>query len=557
MISSLYIYSLFLAIISAEDLFIPQFEDAAAKASLNFIHNAGHPEKDYILEVNGAGTALFDYDNDGDLDIYLVNGSWLQLPEGKEPPFDKLFRNDGNWKFTDVTHEAGLGCTEWGCAAGVADYDNDGDLDLYVTNWGPNYFYRNNGNGTFTEIAEQAGVKQTLWGGSCVFGDYDLDGYLDLYVTNYLDFDPEVIPKRGGSDGVLLAGEIPVHAGPGGLTPVPDTLYHNNGDGTFTNVSESSGILEVEPAFGLGVLFIDMDLDGWPDIYVTNDRFCNYLFHNQGDGTFLESGLLFGVSYSETGMAQSGMGVDCADLSGDNLEDIVVLNYAQDYNTLYRNEGDGFFSDVTKEANLYFDSFDQLSWALVVLDVDFDGDQDIFVANGHVMPQVDQTNPKQGYKQTNQLLLNNGQGKFKDVSSQAGEVFKVKYSSRGCAYGDLDEDGDQDMVVNNMDAPPTIYENLGGSGNHWVGIKLIGTQCNRDAIGSWITVKTANKEYKRFVRGGGVGYASHSEMTVRFGLGKTAMIDELIVQWPGGGVESFMIDEVDKIYILTQGEGEG
>ena len=538
------------------DRFIPQFADASPKAALSFCHNGGSLEKDYILEANGAGTALFDYDNDGDLDIYLVNGSWLELPPGREQPIDKLFRNDGNWKFTDVTREAGLGGPAWGCGCGVADIDNDGDLDLYVTNWGQNQLYLNNGDGTFTEAAKRAGVDEPMWGGGCAFGDYDLDGYVDLYVANYLDFDPKVIPKRGDRGGVLLDGRIPVHCGPGGLTAVPDTLYHNNGDGTFTDVSERSGIRKVRPAYGLGVIFIHVRLDRLPDIYVANDRLPNFLFHNNSHGTFEEIAPEVGVSHSGSGVVQYGMGVDAGDLTGDNLEDIIVCNYNQDYNTLYQNDGDGYFSDISREANLYFTTFDGVSWGVVLFDADYDGDLDIFFSNGDVWPQRDQTNAKKGYRQTNQLFLNDGTGVFEDVSEKAGDVFKVKLSSRGCACGDLDGDGDQDIVVNNLDEPPTVYENLGGSGNHWLGVRLVGAKCNRDAIGSWVTIKTAESEISRYLRSGR-GFASHSEMTLRFGLGKATAVEKVTVQWPDGHAESFCADTVDRVLTLTQGDGKG
>lgn len=538
----------------AEQVFIPQFQDATEKAGLSFRHESGTEEKDYIIEVNGSGLGLFDYDNDGDLDIYFVNASYLGVKDGQKPPMDQLFRNEGNWKFTNVTNEAGLGCTEWGYGCSVADFDNDGDLDLFVTNWGPNCLYRNNGDGTFTDIAAQAGVAEEMWGGSSAFGDYDLDGDLDLYVTNYLDFDPAVIPKRGERASCNLEGDIMIHCGPKGLTPIPDSFYRNNGDGTFTDVSEESGIRAVENGFGLGVFFLDYDLDGYPDIYVSNDVSPNYLFRNNGDGSFEEMGLIAGVSYNRDGDVQSGMGVECGDLNHNSYEDIVVMNYAQDYNTVYKNEGDGFFTDISREANLYSNSYHQLSWSLILVDVEYDGDLDIFISNGHVIPQVDLTDAKLGYKQKNQLLMNDGKCRFQDISDRAGDAFQVKLSSRGCALGDLDGDGDQDIVVSNMDCGPTIYENSSGAGNHWIGIHLTGTKSNRNAFGSWVTVKTEEREISKYHRGS-FGYASQSELTLRFGLGKSSEVEFIKVKWPTGDSELFKVNGINTIHQLTEGRG--
>jgi len=544
-----------MAVYSFSDVpLIPEFQDATQKTGIGFIHESGSLEKDYIIEVNGSGVALFDYDNDGDLDVYFVNGSYLNMPANQEKPIDRLYRNDGGWTFVDVTKESGLGNAGWGYGCAAADYDNDGDLDLYVTNWGPNCLYRNNGDGTFTEIAKAAGVDESGWSSGCAFGDYDLDGDLDLYVTNYCDFDPKKIPKRGEKASCTLQGEIPIHCGPKGLTPVPDTFYRNNGDGTFTDISESSGIRSVENVFGLGVIFLDYDLDGLPDIYTTNDVNPNYVFHNNGDGTFEETGLITGLSYSGSGQPQSGMGVDCGDLDGDGFEDIAVLNYAQDYNTFYKNEGDGFFTDSTKAANLHITTYHPLGWGLLFFDPDYDSDLDLFVANGHVIPQVDQTSAKLGYKQTNQLFLNDGKGYFEDRSLQAGEGLFVKQSSRGCAFGDLDGDGDQDIVINNMNAAPTILENTTKKMNHWLGVQLRGYQSNRGGIGSWVTVKTPSREIKRYHRGA-FGYASQSELILRFGLGSETEIESVTVQWTTGKKESYTSVQFDTVNLLEEGRG--
>lgn len=546
---SVLLYSPYLIV--AQEIPYPQFTDATKKAGFDFQHLSGNPEKDYIIDVNGAGVALFDYDNDGDLDVYFVNGSVRNLPDDTPPPRDQFYRNDGDWKFTNVTDEAGLGSTEWGCGCAVADFDNDGDLDLYVTNWGPNKLYVNNGDGTFTENAANAGVNFEQWSAGCAFGDFDVDGDLDLYVTNYIDFDTAKIPARGERASCVLAGEIPVHCGPKGLPALHDIFYRNNGDGTFTDISEESGITMVEKAFGLGVVFMDYNMDGLPDMYVANDQYPNYMFENKGDGTFEEVGLLLGVSFNAMGESQSGMGVDAGDLNGDGLDDIMVLNYANDYNTIYRNDGDGFFTDSTKEANVYFPSFHHLGWGLVFLDAEYDGDLDLFLTNGHVLPQVDQTSAKLGYNQLNQLYLNNGNGMFEEVSEHAGNGFLVKESSRGCAYGDLDGDGDQDLIVSNMDTAPTVYENQSNLGNHWLGIQLEGTHGNRDGFGAWVTINTANKTYKKYHRGA-FGYASQSELTLRFGLGAETEVKEVIVDWLGSGQESYAVELVNTVIRLKQ-----
>lgn len=540
---------------AGNETFFPVFQDATQKANLKFHYESGALEKDYIIETNGSGVALFDFDGDGDLDIYLINASHLDLKPDQPKPSHAFYRNDGNWKFTDITKEAGLGSTEWGVGCAAADYDNDGDLDLYVTNWGPNHLYRNNGDGTFTDVAAEAGVQSDNWGAGCAFGDIDLDGDLDLYETRYVDFDTVKVPKRGERASCSLGGAIPVHCGPKGLIPLPDRLFRNNGDGTFTDISETSGINLVENAYGLGVLFLDYNLDGLPDLYVVNDQFRNFLFENKGDGTFEEMGLFAGLSYNGMGEIQSGMGVVCSDFDGDLLEDIVVANYAQDYKTFYKNQGNGFYADMTKEANLYFDTFHYLAWGLLSLDVEFDGDIDLFISNGHVLPQIDQTDAKIGFKQTNQLFLNNGKGHFTDVSCRAGELCLQKRSARGCAFGDLDDDGDQDIVVSNMDEEPTLYENMGGSGNHWIGVQLVGTSCNRDAFGSWVKLKYDGIETIHYHRGA-FGYASQSEMTLRFGLGQSTKVDSIEVTWPDGGFETFMADRVDTIHRLVQGEGK-
>ena len=436
---------------SASDAAI-RFVDVAAQAGLTLLNVCGGPTKDYIVEVNGNGAAFFDYDNDGDLDVLVVNGSTLEGMKGRGDPMLALYKNDGKGHFDDVTPSSGMGVRGWGMGACVADYDNDGSQDVYVTAFGPNVLYRGSGDGTFTDVTARANVGDPHWSTNCAFADYDRDGDLDLYVANYLSFSDRSIPKRGASQDCRYLG-VDVMCGPKGLAGEPDVLYRNNGDGTFTDVSRAAGIAD-PGGYGFGVLFSDLDGDGWPDIFVANDSVANLLFHNNRNGTFSESGLASGLALSGDGKPQASMGADAADYDGDGQLDVFVTNFSQDYNTLYRNGG-AFFADVSHQAGVVTPSLAYLGWGTGFADFDNDRLVDLFVANGHVYPEIDKLGTRTTYRQRKQVFKNTGGGHFRDTTDEAGGGLLIEKSSRGAAFGDYDNDGDVDVLVINMNDRPT------------------------------------------------------------------------------------------------------
>lgn len=438
-----------------------RFIDVAGQAGISAKNVSGSKEKQYIVETLGAGAAWFDYDLDSDMDLYLVNGSSLDhLSSHTNRATNLLYRNNGDGTFTDVTREAGVGHTGWGFGCAVADVDNDGDKDLFVTNFGPNVLYRNNGDGTFTDITQDAGVGDDGWGTGAAFGDYDSDGYVDLFVTNYLEFDPNNLPD----DRYCQWKGTRVMCGPEGFPKAKSILYRNNGNGTFTDVTDLAGIARVE-GYGLGVVFGDYDGDGDADIYVANDSTPNFLFRNNGDGTFTDVGLEAGVAYSDEGREQAGMGTDFGDFDNDGDEDLFITNFSDDYNTLYRNEGGFFFIDVSAQSGISRSSYYTLGWGTQFFDYDNDGDQDIFVANGHVYPQVDVSDPMTSYKQKNHLFRNEGNGKFVEVSASSGKGMHTIRSSRAAAFADYDDDGDIDIFVINENDLHNFLRNDGGIAN--------------------------------------------------------------------------------------------
>lgn len=524
------------------------FRDVAKDSGIHFRLVSGTSQKHYIIESMTGGVALFDYNNDGLLDIYLVNGSTMDAERaGNNTAEDRLFRNNGDGTFTDVTRRAGLGDRQWTMGVAIADVNNDGFDDIYITNYGGNRLYLNNGDGTFRDFTSESHTGITGWSSGAAFADYDGDGNLDLYVSAYLDFDLRNLPL----DSLICRyRDIPVQCGPRGLTPARGHLLHNLGGGRFEDVTERSGIGKVPPSYGLGVVWGDYDNDGRPDLLVANDSLPRYLFHNDGNGTFSEVGLTAGVALRDDGREQASMGVDFGDYDNDGLLDVVVTNFSDDYNTLYHNDGNGHFSDVSLPAGLVQATWNLLSWGVQFADLNNDGYQDIVVANGHVYPEVDQHHLATTYRQRPSYFQNQKNGKFKDMRGEAGPAFQQAESSRGLAIGDLNNDGFLDVVISNLDAEPWIIRNPGGGGN-WMLVKLKGTISNRDAVGARVTVRTGSLTQMREVKSGG-SYQSHSDFRQHFGLGNATVIDEMTIRWPAGQTQTLKHVKVNQILTIEE-----
>ena len=534
---------------------IANFVDIAEKAGLTATTLFGGVDtKKYIIETTGTGVAIFDYDNDGWPDIFVVNGTMLEgLPSGP-PPTNHLYHNNHDGTFTDVTAKAGLTATGWGQGVCVGDYDNDGWEDLYVTYYGKNRLYHND-HGTFTEVAEKAGVAGTgkAWGTGCAFLDYNRDGRLDLVVANYVDFDPATTPAPGEGSSCKWKG-VPVMCGPRGLRGSKNILYENRGDGTFLDVTKKAHIDQTNGHFGFSVSTLDFDDDGWPDIYIADDSTPSILYHNNRDGTFTDVAVMAGVAYNEDGREQAGMGTTVADFNGDGTLDIFKTNFSDDTPTLYSNNGDGIFTDATYPAGLGKHT-QYLGWGTMFLDFDNDGWPDLILANGHVYPEVDKFHLGSGYEEQRLLYHNNGDGTFTDISANAGPGITATSSSRGLAVGDLWNDGRQSIVINNMHAKPSLLVNTVRSANHWIAFKTIGTRSNRDGIGAKITIRVGKRILVDEVRSGS-SYISQSDMRVHFGLGQTTKIDSVQVRWPSGLLEGFENLSVDAIQTLKEGTGK-
>ncbi|MBI4482503.1 MAG: CRTAC1 family protein [Acidobacteria bacterium] len=534
----------------------PQFVDVAHRAGLHFRHSGGYPEKRYVMEETSGGVAFLDYDNDGWLDVYLVNGFAPEsYKSGKGLP-NKLFRNKGDGTFEDVTAVAGVGDTGWGMGVCVGDYDNDGWIDLYVTNLGPNVLYRNNRNGTFTDVTTKAGVGDPRFSLGAAFADYDRDGDLDLFVANYVEVDLKNLPAPGSSKFCLYRG-IQVACGPRGLKGAGDSLYRNNGDGTFSDVSRVAGVADPPGYYGMGVVWGDYDEDGDPDLYVANDSTPNYLYKNNGDGTFNEIGLLSGVAVNEDGREQASMGVDFGDYDGDGRLDIYVTNFADDTNTLYRNLGNDFFADTTFQAGLGEPTWRYLGWGTKFFDYDQDGRPDLFIANGHVFPQVDSYELGTRYRQRNQLFRNVDGKRFDEVSAKAGPGLAVENSSRGAAFGDFDNDGDVDIVINNMDDTPTLLRNDGGNQQSWILVRLVGNPArgsNRNAVGARVRVEAGTLSLLEEVKSG-ASYISQNDFRLHFGLGTHDRVRKLHVRWPSGRVQTFDDVEARRLVVIDEEKG--
>jgi hypothetical protein len=534
-----------------------QFVNVAREAGLHAKTVFGGEKRNtYLLETTGCGAAFYDFDNDGWLDIFLVNGTTF---EGKYPPGQapvcRLYKNNRDGTFTDITLKSGVARTGWGQGCCVGDYDNDGWDDLFVTYWGECALFHNNGNGTFTDVARKAGVTTVVpgrrrWNTGCAFVDYDRDGRLDLFVANYIDFDPKTAPRP--ESGPCLYKGLMVACGPPGLQGGKNILFHNNGDGTFRDVSEQSGILKTQSTYGLGVLVCDFDNDGWPDIYVADDSSSSALYKNNHDGTFTDIGIEAGVAYSADGKSQAGMGVDAADYDGDGLFDIIKTNFAGDTSTLYRNTGSLTFDDQTFRAGLGKNTR-FLGWGAGFIDYDNDSWPDIFISNGHVYPEVRETSLESGYRERKVVYHNLGNRKFEDVSRDLGPGIVEQVAGRGCAFGDFDNDGDIDVLVNCTNDVPQLLRCDSKLSNHWIKIKLVGVKSNRSAIGARVYCRTEGRSQMQEVRSGG-SYISQSDLRLHFGLG-TARQCALEVRWPTGQVEKYKDVAADKIIRIVEGKG--
>lgn len=539
--------------------FTVAFVDIAERAGLNApITYGGVDQKKYIIETNGCGVAFIDYDNDGWMDLFLLNGTRLEVSSASKRPMSILYHNNRDGSFTDVTAKSGLGRTGWASAVTVGDYDNDGFEDLFTTYWGQNVLFRNNGNGTFTDVTSKTGLatKGTRWGSGCAFVDYDRDGKLDLFVANYLKFDLANVPEPGKGPNCLWKG-IPVNCGPKGLPTDTNLLYHNNGDGTFKDVSDSSGISKVRERYAMTAVVTDFNDDGWPDIYVACDSTASILYRNNHDGTFADVAVETGAAYNEDGQAQAGMGVTVGDYNGDGLPDIFKTHFADDLPILYRNSGRGFFEDSSREAG--FDHTRYVQWGTGLADFDNDGWPDILTVTGNVYPEVEKLFKEYPHKSIRLVYRNLGNGRFRDVTPQCGPGVLSPHSSRGCAFGDFDNDGDIDVLVMNMNEPPSLLRNeyIGGAGrvtNNWLEVKLVGTKSNRSAIGARIRLKAGGRLQAQELSSQS-SYYSCNDPRFHFGLGANARADQIEIRWPAGQVETIKDIAANQIVTIKEGSG--
>lgn len=520
--------------------------DVTQHTGINFVHTDGSHGRYYIMETVCAGLALFDYDGDGHIDLYFLNGAPLPGASGQIRPANALYRNNGDWTFTDVTAKAGVGDTGFALGVAVGDYNNDGALDLYLNNYGPNVLYCNNGNGSFTDTTQTAGVaNQAKVGAGACFLDMDKDGDLDLYVSNYLDFayDKHVARSQMG---------FPVYASPRCYPPLPDNLFRNNGDGTFTDVSKTAGIA-IHAGWGMGMICADYDSDGDTDVLVANDVAENFLFANNGAGRFEEVALFSGFAYDGFGDEQGSMGVDCGDYNNDGRPDFFMTSYQGQLAVLYKNLGEGLFQDVSTLTGAGANTLARVTWGNGLVDFDNDGDRDIFIACGHLQDRVESYDPAATYAQRNILLLHAGNERFRDISAQAGSGLAVKLSSRGAGFDDLDNDGDVDVVVLNSRGAPTLLRNDSHNSHHWIQVNLQGKKTNRYGVGARVKVTAGDLVQCAEVHSGR-GYQSHYGMRLHFGLGLRNRIDAIEVRWMGGSVDVFKNITVNQIVVLREGD---
>ncbi len=529
---------------------VPTYVDVTRQAGIDFRHVSGPVDhKDYIFETKGGGVGFFDYDNDGWLDILLVQGSTVEQALAGKKARPALYHNRGDGTFEDVSAGSGLDGGVWGMGVTFGDYDNDGDADVYLTQLGPDLLYRNNADGTFTDVTEESGIHADGWSTSAAFGDYDRDGLLDLYVVGYLDYGPSHLPPRTSSCTYL---GVPVLCGPRGLQGARDYLYRNRGGGAFEEVSRSSGAEDRNRYFGLGVLWSDLDDDGDLDLFVGNDATPNYLFENRGDGTFEDVGFVSGVAVSGDGNEQASMGVDSGDYDNDGKLDLFLTHFANDYSTLYHNEGGLMFTDVSGRAGLKDPEWNLVAWGTRFMDVDDDGWKDIVHANGHVYPYLEHSDKPEQFREPCSLYINRGDGTFVNASAQAGADFQAPLVGRGVAFGDYDNDGDIDLLIANLNGRPRLLRADRRDTNHWVMFRLAAKSGNRHALGSRVTVECSGLtqiwEVKRTV-----GIYSASDPRAHFGLGSCTVIERVEVRWSDGTKQEFRKVSADRHYRLQQG----
>ena len=532
---------------------IPQLEDVTEKAGIHFKHTFSSDKK-YILESNYGGVLLLDYDRDGWLDIYFTNGSSVDMGLKGQKSRGALYQNNHDGTFTDVTDKAGIATPCLFASGGaVGDYNNDGWPDIYITCLGGNVLYRNNGDGTFTDVTATAGVADGRYSTGAAFGDYDGDGFLDLFVANYVDFHLDDLPGFGSAPTCKYRG-LDVQCGPRGLKGAGDALFHNNGDGTFTDVSKSAGVDDPNGYYGLGVAWADFNNTGRPDLYVANDSGPDFLYRNDGNGKFTEIGLESGTAVTEDGSEQAHMGVAVGDYLHTGRPGLFVTVFTDEYDVLYRNDGNWDFYDVASQSGVALPSLPWVKWGDVFVDLDNDGWFDLFAVTGHVYPQVDVLPSGGGYRQPKLVHFNQGDGTFCDASSQAGPAILERRVSRGVAVGDLFNDGNMDIVVEDLDGSPMILRNRGVPGRHWVSFELAGTKSNRLAIGARLKIVAGGMTQTDEIHSGG-SYLSQSDLRVHFGLGSATKIDSLEIRWPSGATDTVKDLAVDKFYAVLEGKG--
>ncbi len=529
--------------------------DRATESGVAIRTTNGNPERRYIIETIGSGAALLDYDLDGDLDLYIVNGSRLEaMPQG-EQPIAALYRNDGGGRFTDITTGSGLAIPFWGFGAAVGDYDNDGDPDLLVTAFGPDRLFRNNGDGTFTERGAAAGLDSNRWGASAAFFDADQDGLLDIYITNYITFDAASIPPKGDPNSPCRFRNLTVMCGPNGLPGAVDHFYHNNGDATFTDIAAEAGLFTDGKYYGLGVTTVDVDGDGRQDILVANDSTPNHYYRNLGGLKFEDEAMMSGFAYSGDGREQAGMGIDTGDVDANGTMDIFITNFSHDYATLRLNDGAGMLEDSSVRLGLAEPTIRTLGWGTVMVDLENDGDLDLFLANGHVYPEVDDADIGTSYLQPNQIFEQTAPLVFREVTAAQVPALGVRSRHRGLAAGDLNGDGKIDLTVTIMDGQPELLMNESAGGS-WIGLRLVGRASNRDAVGARVELRAGERVWVLERRGGG-SYLSASSPVLLAGLGTVKALDSVAIRWPSGERQSLGALAPGSVHTVVEPAGAG